>query len=164
MTSRRRLQGLAHSSRGQGLVEFAMVLPLLLTVGFIITEFGRALWLNNVLAQACREGCREALIAGPANAEAAGRAAALRYLESQKMAGTGVNNAAGVQVRVIADPNDANFQLVEVECSRMFFLVPTDTPTQPFGEAELADTQPQTSLSAGQILIRSRSVMMLADG
>jgi Flp pilus assembly protein TadG len=50
------------SGRAQSLVEFAMVLPMLLVVGFIITEFGRALWIKNVLTQAAREGCRTAVV------------------------------------------------------------------------------------------------------
>jgi len=36
-------------TRGQSLVEFALILPIMLAVMFMITEFGRALFQYNVL-------------------------------------------------------------------------------------------------------------------
>ena len=41
-------------TRGQSLVEFALILPMMLVVMFMITEFGRALYMYNVLASAAR--------------------------------------------------------------------------------------------------------------
>jgi TadE-like protein len=43
---------LMRDDRGQSLVEFALTLPMLLVVMFMITEFGRALYQYNVMAQA----------------------------------------------------------------------------------------------------------------
>jgi Flp pilus assembly protein TadG len=48
--------------RGQSVVEFALVLPILLLVVFGITEFGRALMTANMLTQAAREGARVAAL------------------------------------------------------------------------------------------------------
>ncbi len=48
--------------RGQSLVEFALVLPILLLVLFGITEFGRAIMVTNVLNTASREGARLAAV------------------------------------------------------------------------------------------------------
>ena len=62
MTFMQRLRGLKRSSRGQSVVEMAMVLPLMLVVAFMIAEFGRALWIKNTLTQAAREGARQAVI------------------------------------------------------------------------------------------------------
>ena len=62
MNTNRKFKNLARKSHGQSMVEVAMTLPLLLVVGFIITEFGRALWVKNVLTQACREAAREACV------------------------------------------------------------------------------------------------------
>jgi Flp pilus assembly protein TadG len=59
---------------GQSLVEFALTLPMLLVVMFMITEFGRALYQYNVLAQATREGARVAVVNSEANAPAFGEA------------------------------------------------------------------------------------------
>jgi len=44
--------------KGQTIIEFAMVLPILLLVVFGITEFGRAIMTSNVISTASREGAR----------------------------------------------------------------------------------------------------------
>ena len=52
----------ARASRGNAVVEFALVLPLLLLVLFGITEFGRMLMTTNMLNTASREGARLAAV------------------------------------------------------------------------------------------------------
>lgn len=52
-------------NRGQSVIEFALVLPLLLVVLFGITEFGRAWMTVNILTSAAREGCRLAVVTAP---------------------------------------------------------------------------------------------------
>jgi len=49
-------------ARGQSLIEFALILPMMLVVMFMITEFGRALYTYNVLATAARAGARVAVV------------------------------------------------------------------------------------------------------
>jgi Flp pilus assembly protein TadG len=61
----RKLVSLARDARGQSVIEFAIVLPLLLALVFGITEFGRALWTVNVMTSAAREGVRVAVVTGP---------------------------------------------------------------------------------------------------
>jgi TadE-like protein len=56
---------LVRGNRGNAVVEFALVLPLLLTVCFGITEFGRAWMTMNILTSAAREGVRLAAVTGP---------------------------------------------------------------------------------------------------
>lgn len=56
---------LIRGNRGQSVVEFALVLPLLLAILFGITEFGRAWMTANLLTSAAREGCRLAVVTGP---------------------------------------------------------------------------------------------------
>jgi Flp pilus assembly protein TadG len=51
--------------RGQSVVEFALVLPLLLLIVFGVTEFGRAWMTLNVLTAAAREGARTAVVTAP---------------------------------------------------------------------------------------------------
>jgi len=46
------------SQRGQSLLEFAMVLPLLLLIALGVIEFGRAYFQYNTLSKAVREGAR----------------------------------------------------------------------------------------------------------
>ena len=65
MYRKRKLVSLARDTRGQSVIEFALVLPLLLVVVFGITEFGRAWMTMNVLTSAAREGCRLAVVTAP---------------------------------------------------------------------------------------------------
>ena len=50
------------NSRGNAVVEFALVLPILLLVLFGITEFGRMIMTTNILNTASREGARLAAV------------------------------------------------------------------------------------------------------
>jgi Flp pilus assembly protein TadG len=50
--------------KGQSIIEFALVLPVLLLVLFGITEFGRAIMVTNILNTAAREGAREGVESG----------------------------------------------------------------------------------------------------
>jgi Flp pilus assembly protein TadG len=52
------------SVRGQSLVEFALVLPMLLLLLVGITEFGRAWMTRNILTGASREAVRIAAVQG----------------------------------------------------------------------------------------------------
>lgn len=49
---------------GQSLVEFALVLPVLLLIITGIFDLGRAVWQENTLAYAAREGTRFAIVHG----------------------------------------------------------------------------------------------------
>jgi Flp pilus assembly protein TadG len=53
------------SNRGQAVIEFALILPLLLLLCFGITEFGRAWMTMNILTSAAREGVRLAAVTAP---------------------------------------------------------------------------------------------------
>src|SRR4029079_1583330 len=45
-------------SRGQGLVEFALVLPVFMVILIGMVDLGRAIWANNSVANAAREAAR----------------------------------------------------------------------------------------------------------
>jgi Flp pilus assembly protein TadG len=51
-------------SRGQGLVEFALVLPIFLVILIGMVDIGRAIWANNSVANAAREAARFASVHG----------------------------------------------------------------------------------------------------
>lgn len=51
--------------RGQALVEFALVVPLLLMLVIGVFEFGRAYNVYQVITDAAREGARTAVVANP---------------------------------------------------------------------------------------------------
>jgi Flp pilus assembly protein TadG len=50
--------------RGQGLVEFAVVLPIFLVMLFGIVDFGRVIWATNSLTNAATEATRFAIVHG----------------------------------------------------------------------------------------------------
>lgn len=50
--------------RAQSLVEFALVLPVILLIITGIFDLGRAVWQENTLAYAAREGTRLAIVRG----------------------------------------------------------------------------------------------------
>lgn len=62
MDRKRILVSFIRENRGQSVIEFALVLPLLLVILFGITEFGRAWMTVNLLTSAAREGARLAVV------------------------------------------------------------------------------------------------------
>lgn len=58
------LGGSMHRSRGQGLVEFALVIPIFIFVLLGMIDVGRAVWANNAVANAAREAARYATVHG----------------------------------------------------------------------------------------------------
>ncbi|MBC7263108.1 MAG: pilus assembly protein [Chloroflexi bacterium] len=56
-------RGRAVRQRGDSLVEFAIILPVLLLILMAILDFGRAAYVYNVVANAAREGARYAMVA-----------------------------------------------------------------------------------------------------
>ena len=61
-------KSLIRDSSGQSMVEFALILPMMLVVMFMITEFGRALYQYNALTTAVRAGARQGVVSGSASA------------------------------------------------------------------------------------------------
>jgi len=127
MTTRRRFLGLTRGSRGQSLVEFAMVLPLLLVVGFLITEFGRALWVKNMLSQTVREGARMAVVneagGNPAAVEARAKARCDAFLVN-----TGMNPAeVTIEAQVMDSDGNGTNDVLRVRAMHSFSFVPQGT-------------------------------------
>lgn len=54
--------------RGAAMVEMALVLPVFMMVTLGIIEFGRALWVANMVTNAAREATRAAVLDGSSNA------------------------------------------------------------------------------------------------
>lgn len=57
---------------GQGLVEFALVLPVFFLVVFAVIDLGRVIWANDALANAAREGARYGSVEGTSPLTAGG--------------------------------------------------------------------------------------------
>lgn len=62
MTPRRRMRIANEHSRGQALVEFALVIPLFLLLLLALFDLGRAVFAYNTLTNAAREGVRLAIV------------------------------------------------------------------------------------------------------
>jgi len=106
LRSRRRLGG---DDRGQALVEFALILPILLLLLIGLFEFARAWNVYQVVTDAAREGARKGVLDdGQGNAEA-------EAVVRQALANGRVNpNAAGVTISVTG-ANSMTGQPVTVE-------------------------------------------------
>ncbi len=52
----------SRGARGQSLVEFALVIPLLLFIVFGIVDFGRAIYAYNTLSESARQADRTAIV------------------------------------------------------------------------------------------------------
>jgi Flp pilus assembly protein TadG len=66
-----KLSRLGRDTKGQALLEFALVLPILLLVVLGILEFGRAWNLAQMMSDVAREGARRAVLADPTITEQA---------------------------------------------------------------------------------------------
>lgn len=60
-----RLKRMIRWERGQALVEFALILPILLMIVMGIIDFGRMLYLYSQLSNGLREGARYGSLTGP---------------------------------------------------------------------------------------------------
>jgi Flp pilus assembly protein TadG len=66
--------------KGQALVEFALIMPVILLLVVGMLEFARAWNLHQVMTDAVREGARRAVLANPTMNQDSVRAAMWRYL------------------------------------------------------------------------------------
>ena len=88
--------------RGQAVVEFALVLPLVLILVISVFEFARAWNIQQVLTDAAREGARVAVVGSGAESNKAAIEADVQ---------TAINNALSVAG---IDPADATTEMVGV--------------------------------------------------
>lgn len=85
------------SEKGQALVEFALVAPLLLLLLFAIIQFGIAFKNSLTLTDAVRAGARAAIVSGPSGAAAAAKQAVLASAPNldQTQLGNGISVTVG---------------------------------------------------------------------
>ncbi len=103
-------------ARGQGLVEFALVLPVFLLILFGLIDVGRYVYLNSVLSQAAREAARvgaaEAAWIGKTTADDPGCVAASASI-------TAANPGAHVCPATVAGASNSLQAEVTVAANRM---------------------------------------------
>lgn len=90
------------SQRGVAIVEFALMLPLLLLLTFITTEFGRAIWQYNVLAKSVRDSARYLSLQTPGDTTAIATARNLTVYGNPN--GTGNPLVPGLSTSHVPDP------------------------------------------------------------
>ena len=96
---------------GQGLVEFALVVPLLLLLVIGIAEFGRAWMTRNILTGAAREAVRIAVISPPVGGVALGTARGQTILDSANLTGASIAvDDPGVSYGVVTATASFDFQ------------------------------------------------------
>lgn len=88
--------------RGVAIVEFALILPLLLLLTFITTEFGRAIWQYNLLAKSVRDSVRYLSLQTPDDAVAIAKAKNLTVYGN--LNGTGTPLAPGLSTSHVQVP------------------------------------------------------------
>jgi Flp pilus assembly protein TadG len=145
------LSRLVRSSRGQSLIEFGMVLPFLLVVGFAITEFGRALWTQSVVTTAAGAGARAAMMSSNDTYQTKAQDAADQVLKANKM-GTAASGGAVVTADIV---NVNGFDCVRVKVARDFNFIPSGNggglPTTPF--AGKSDKIPLGTISVAGVAV-----------
>jgi len=128
--------------RGQDLVEFALIAPVLFLILFGIIEFGVAIWRYNTVAVAAREGARAALVFGIDDRETRATNAARGYVE-----GVGLLDADEVVVGFGEDP----FNIVQ------------DGITNTLPTVAVTVTYPYRGITGLVQLIPSEGIMMSAS-
>ena len=83
---------LRRADEGQSLVEFALILPVILLTVFGIIDLARAVWEENTLAYAAREGTRYAIVHGSAGTPPVTAADTTLIVNVVKNAAVGVPN------------------------------------------------------------------------
>lgn len=86
--------------RGVALVEFALLLPVLLVMTFIVTEFGRAIYQYNTLTKSVRDAARYLSIQTPGTRIAEAK----NLVVYGNTAGTGSPLALGLTTAHVQDP------------------------------------------------------------
>jgi Flp pilus assembly protein TadG len=76
------MRSILKDRKGQNIVEFALVVPMLLLLVFGIAEFGRAWMTQNILTGAAREAVRLLAVPAPAGGPTAANARAVAVLAS----------------------------------------------------------------------------------
>ncbi|MEC4723327.1 TadE/TadG family type IV pilus assembly protein [Noviherbaspirillum sp. CPCC 100848] len=91
---------MTHHHRGAALVELALILPLLLLLTFITTEFGRAVYQYNTIAKSMRDAVRYLSVQTPGTRMTEAR----NLVVFGNTAGTGTPLALGLNLTHVANP------------------------------------------------------------
>lgn len=91
---------------GAAAVEFALVLPFLLLLTFITTEFGRAIWEYNILAKSVRDAARYLSVQTPGTKISEARS----LMVYGNLTNTGTPVALGLSLANVPSPGCCTWQ------------------------------------------------------
>jgi Flp pilus assembly protein TadG len=91
---------MGNRQNGVALVEFALVLPLLLLLSFIVTEYSRALYQYNTIAKSVRDAARYLSIQTPGTKNTEAR----NLVVYGNLAGAGSPLAIGLNLSQVPNP------------------------------------------------------------
>lgn len=107
------MKSILKNEKGQNLVEFALVVPMLLLLVFGIAEFGRAWMTRNILTGAAREAVRVAVV--PSGSIGAATTRANQILSSAGITTAAVNvNDSGASFGIVTATVTYNFPVLVV--------------------------------------------------
>jgi Flp pilus assembly protein TadG len=104
-----------HRQRGQGLVEFAIVLPVLLLIVISILDFGRAIYAYSVVANCAREGARRGIILAEDG---------ITEADKEEIIAVAKNGAVGIDLsQLTVNVPDPIADTIRVEAHYVFHLI-----------------------------------------
>jgi Flp pilus assembly protein TadG len=112
------------SERAQSLIEFALTLPILLLIVTGLLDVARAVWQENTLAYAAREGTRYAIVHGSASTPVTGPGNAQPVVDAVLNAAVGVANVTVVAMWPDASCNQRGCR-VQVDATAPFVPLPS---------------------------------------
>ena len=150
------------NQKGTTLVEFAIVLFLLLILIFGIIEFGLAMFNQQVITNAAREGARAGIVSRPIRLLNDEIAAVVGTFCAQNLVTFGINNAPTITIKPIDNnPSDGG---LDTDHRCVVFEYEIDSVPDVFYPCELEVTVNYTYeflFLPGSINLQARSVMRM---
>jgi Flp pilus assembly protein TadG len=106
-----------HRQRGQGVVEFAVVLPVFLFILISILDFGRAIYAYSVVANCAREGARRGIILAEDEE-------GITLADKEEIEAVVENGAVGIDLsRLTVNVTEPTEDTIRVEATYVFELI-----------------------------------------
>jgi Flp pilus assembly protein TadG len=140
----------ARRDEGQALVEFALVLPVLLMLILGLFDVARAVWQENTLAYAAREGTRFAIVHGSASESPVSQTGHAAVVDVVRAAAVGVSN---ITVTVTYPDSITGTPCNDRGCR---VAVDATAPFVPLPSQYLLDGAFQITLRGGSLLVIQR--------
>ena len=104
------------NNKGQSVVEFAIMLPIMLLMLLGLMEWGFLLWTQTTFVNAVREGSRDAVVIQDWNTNYAARATEVKNLVISRLSGLPATQTSGITNRITIEllPNSANIQSIRI--------------------------------------------------